>query len=206
MGGRVERMSDALECKSLTGEITALLRSWEMGEEGAVDALIDATYEELRKTARAHMAGSGSGHTLQPTALINEAYLRLMGGRGFSFASRGQFFAFAGQLMRHILVEHIRARTTQKRGSGRPKLSLDTPGLNLIDREDLDLPMLLSLDEALSRLDEIDPRKRRIVEMRFFAGLEITEIAEVLDCSPSTVKREWRFTKRWLASELGEPA
>jgi len=186
------------------GEITALLRSWALGEEGAVDALVRSTYEELRKTARAHLAGSVSASTLQPTALINEAYLRLMGVRGSSFASRGQFFAFASQLMRHILVEYIRARYTQKRGGGQPKLSLDEPGIDLAGREDLDLPTLLSLDEALTKLDEIDPRKRRIVEMRFFAGLEVTEIAEVLDCSPSTVKREWRFTKRWLARELGQ--
>ncbi|MDJ0836817.1 MAG: ECF-type sigma factor [Acidobacteriota bacterium] len=185
-----------------SGEITALLRSWEEGEEGAIDELMASTYEELRKTARGHLAGSAGGNTLQPTALINETYLRLANGKSFSFNSRSQFYAFASQLMRHILVEYVRARFAQKRGSGQANLSLDEPGIAIADRQDIDFSTLLSLDTALARLDEMDSRKRQIVEMRFFAGLEINEIAEILDCSASTIKREWRFAKRWLASEL----
>jgi len=186
----------------LPGEITALLKSWGSGEDGAIDALMRSTYEELRKTARAHLAGARSDHTLQPTALINETYLRLAAGKSFSFDSRRQFYAFASQLMRHILVEYIRARYTKKRGEGVANLSIDEPGIEIPGRADIDIATLLSLDEALAKLDAIDSRKRQIVEMRFFAGLEVTEIAEALDCSPSTIKREWRFAKRWLASEL----
>lgn len=186
------------------GEITALLRDWQDGNEAAMHELMSSTYNELRKTARGHLGTVGTGHTLQPTALINETYLRLAGGKSFSFQSRAQFYAFASQLMRHILVEYVRARFAQKRGGGQANLSIDEPGIAIAERKDIDFNTLLSLDDALSKLNQIDARKRQIVEMRFFAGLEVTEIAEILEISPSTVKREWRFSKRWLASELSE--
>ena len=177
---------------------TALLLAWNRGEPDALDALLPLVYEELRRLAAGYMKRERSGHTLQATALVNEAYLRLIEVRQVQWQNRAHFFAMAARLMRRILVDAARSRGHQKRGGGAPMLSLDEalvvptePGKDLV-----------ALDEALTALAAVDSRKSQVVEMRFFGGLDIDETAEALHVSRDTVKRDWAFAKLWLLREL----
>ena len=180
-------------------EITDLLDRWSEGDRSALTSLMPLIVEDLRNIARKHLARESSGHTLQPTALVNEVYLRLVGRRTVTWQNKAQFFAFVAGLMRRILVDHARQRKAVKRGSDAVRISID---------ETLELPAgerapdLLALDEALSRLGEFAPRQARIVEMRYFTGLLVEEIAEVENISPTTVKREWRYARLWLYRQL----
>jgi RNA polymerase sigma factor (TIGR02999 family) len=179
-------------------QITGLLIAWSNGDDAALEQLMPLVYEELHRLAHSYMRGERPGHTLQTTALVNEAYLRLAGYRGVRRQERAQFFALAAQLMRRILVDHARTRERQKRGGRAARLQLDEAAVLSPERSG----ELLALDEALSRLAEIDPRKSRVVEMRFFGGLRNEEIAEALKVSVKTVTRDWQVAEAWLRREL----
>jgi len=184
-------------------EVTALLLSWSDGDRDALARLMPLVYDELRRLALDHLRRERPDHTLQPTALVNEVYLRLVDQRRVSWQTRAQFFGLAAQLMRHVLVDHARARASAKRGGGVSKLSLDEAR---IAPEEV-AAELVALDEALVRLAAVDERKSRVVEMRFFAGLSVEETAEALGVSDKTVMRDWRIAKVWLHRELsGEGA
>jgi len=165
------------------------------------DALLAQLYDELRAIARAHMRSEDAGHTLVPTALVHEAYLSLSSRHAAAFADRAHFLRAASRAMRHILVDHARARGAAKRAGG-VRITLDE-AMAAGTSPDLDM---LELEEALVELEAADPRWARVVELRFFAGLEIAEIATLLDVSASTVKRDWQFAKGWLARRLGAGA
>jgi RNA polymerase sigma factor (TIGR02999 family) len=179
-------------------DVTQLLLQWRGGDKQAVDELMPLVYQELRRLASAHLRRERPDHTLQSTALVNEAYLRLIDQRSIEWQSRAHFFGLASQMIRRILVDHARGRSAAKRGSGACKLVLDesiaTPG-----REGLDLA---ALDDALTSLAAIDPQQSRIVEMRFFGGLSVDETAEVLGISPATLYREWGTARAWLFREM----
>ncbi len=183
----------------VTSEVTKLLDRWTDGDRKALTELMPLIVEDLRGIARKHLARESQGHTLEPTALVNEVYLRLVGRRSVSWQNKAQFFAFVAGMMRRVLVDHARARQTAKRGSGILRVSLDE-SIELPHREKD--PDLLALDDALRSLAAIDPRQSRIVEMRYFTGLKVKEIAEVEGLSPTTVKREWRTAKLWLYYQL----
>jgi RNA polymerase sigma-70 factor (ECF subfamily) len=178
---------------------TELLRAWGHGDSDAFDQLAPLVNDELRRLARRQMARERPGHTLQATALVNEAYLRLVDVTGVPWQSRAHFFALAARMMRRILVDHARARDNSRRGGGVQRVSLDE-ALVISSEPDQDL---VRLDEALRRLDAIHPRKGRVVELRFFGGLSLEETGEALNVSTDTVKRDWRFAKLWLMRELG---
>ena len=183
------------------GRITPLLRAWQEGEEEALHELMGQAAAELRSLARRYFAQEKPNHTLQPTALVNEVYLRLQGRPAARVEDHGQFFAHAARLMREILVDHARARLTAKRGGDLRKEQLD-PCHDLPVAEGVDATTILAIDETLGRLDRIDPRLRQTVEMRYFAGLTVKDIAAVQGVSLSTVERNWRTARRWLAREL----
>lgn len=178
---------------------TELLLAWSRGDPDALNALIPFVHEELRRLAARYMKGERIGHTLQPTALVNEAYLRLIELQQVKWQNRAHFFAIAARLMRRILVDAARARGYQKRGGGAPMLSLDE-GLVVPAEPGQDL---VALDEALTALAAVDARKSQVVEMRFFGGLSLEETAEALHVSRDTVKRDWKMAKLWLLRELG---
>jgi RNA polymerase sigma-70 factor (ECF subfamily) len=180
--------------------VTKLLRAWSEGENAALDQLIPLVYQELRCLARWYMYGERAGHTLQTTALVNEAYLRLIDSRKVQWQSRVHFFAISAQLMRRILVDFARSRRYQKRGGGWQKVTFDE-GLTVPPRQARDL---VRLDSALDALARTDARKARVVELRFFGGLSVEETAEALKVSPDTVLRDWRLAKAWLAREMGK--
>lgn len=182
-------------------EITRLLEHWSDGDRESLDAVFPLVYERLQVSARSLMRGENKGHTLQTTALLNEAYLELARGSGPKFDDREQFFRYAGQVMRHILVRYARRRLTEKRGGNAKRTPFDE-ALRLTDGNPLDLDQLLALESALEKLEEINSRTARVVELRFFAGLENDEIANVLELSRSTVKREWQAARLWLNREL----
>ena len=184
-----------------TPEITALLAAWSEGDQSALDRVMPLVYEELRRIARRHMRGERSGHPLQTTALVHEAYLRLVDHRRVTWQSRSQFFAIAAQAMRRILVSMARARGAQKRGGDAWRVELDE-SLVLTDERASEL---VSLDEALVALSRLDPRRARVVELRYFGGLSVEETAEALGVSAETVHRDWRRAKAWLYSELAGP-
>ena len=179
-------------------EVTQLLEAWSNGDQQALDRLMPLVYEELRKLARRYMKSERAGHTLQTTALVNEAYLRLINVKGVSWQSRAHFFAISAQLMRRILIDFARSRNYAKRGGGAQRVSLDE-ALVISDRSYDDV---LALDEALSSLASFDARKSQVVELRFFGGLSVEEAAQVLAVSPETVLRDWRLAKVWLTMEL----
>jgi RNA polymerase sigma factor (TIGR02999 family) len=182
--------------------ITELLVAWSEGDRAALDELMPLVYDELRGLASAYLARERQGHTLQTTALVHEAYVKLVDQRRVEWQNRAHFFGVAAQMMRRILVSHARAHRAKKRGHGALPLSLDeAPEVRAKPKVDL-----VALDEALDRLTEIDPRQGRVVELRFFGGLSIEEAGEVLSLSPATVGREWRMAKAWLYKELGGPA
>ncbi len=179
--------------------ITQLLAAWSSGDRTAADALLPAVYQELHAQAERAMRREGQGHTLQTTALVHEAYLRLVDQRRANWQNRAQFFGVAAQMMRRVLVDHARERLAAKRGGGVSHVSLSGVGAAADD----DRADLVALDDALSRLAALDPAQARIVELRYFAGLTIEETAEAAGVSPATVKREWAVARAWLARELG---
>jgi RNA polymerase sigma factor (TIGR02999 family) len=178
-------------------DISALLHAWSRGDEGALGQLTPIVYHELRRLARGYMRRERPGHSLQTTALVNEAYMRLVDYKRMQWQDRAHFFAVSAQVMRRILVEHAR-RHNLKRGGGVQHVPLDEAAVVGGDTE-VDL---VGLDEAMMSLARIDPRKVQVVEMRFFGGMSVEETAEVLKLSPVTVKREWRAAKLWLHREL----
>ena len=179
-------------------EVTQILNSWRAGDAGAADKLMPIVYEELRRLARRHLRHERADHTLQPTALVHEAYVRLVDKNEVDWQNRVHFYGIAARLMRRILVDHARSRNAEKRGGLVQKVPLD---------EARDLPPaatndLVALDTALQDLARSYPRKSEVVELKFFGGLEAEEIAEVLQVSPKTVLRDWQFAKLWLCREL----
>ncbi|HEY3568636.1 MAG TPA: sigma-70 family RNA polymerase sigma factor [Thermoanaerobaculia bacterium] len=181
-----------------TSDVTELLHDWSQGDAAALEKLIPLVFEDLRQIARRLFQREADSHTLQPTALVSEVYLRLMDQRKIQWQNRKQFFAVAAIMMRRILVDYAKGRKAAKRGSGMPKVPLDET-IAAIETKDVDF---IALDEALSRLAEIDARQEQIVELRFFMGLSNEKIAEILDISVTTVKREWRTARLWLFREL----
>lgn len=183
---------------SARGSVTQLLDEWSHGNREALDALMPVVHAELHRLARGYLAREGPGHTLQPTALVNEAYLRLVGERNMQWQSRAHFIAVAAQLMRMILVDHCRRKRYTKRGGGATRITFDENLVVAASRGQ----ELLALDEALHRLALVHERKARMAELRFFGGLSVEETAEALSISVATVMRDWRFTKAWLQREL----
>jgi RNA polymerase sigma factor (TIGR02999 family) len=177
-----------------THRVTQLLIDWSNGNTAAQDELMLLVYDDLRRLARRYMRCERSGHTLQTTGLVNEAYLRLVDQKNVRLQNRRHFFGIAAQLMRRILVDHARMRHRAKRGGGSLQVSLNEA--EAISHESS--TDLLAIDEALAQLSEIDRRKSRVVELRFFGGLSIEETAEVLQVSPGTVMRDWTLAKAWL--------
>jgi RNA polymerase sigma factor (TIGR02999 family) len=175
-------------------EVTQLLLDWSKGNREALDKLVPLVYDELRRLASRYMAKERPGHTLQTTALVNEAYLRLVDQRNVRWQNRAHFFAIASQLMRRIVVDHARNHARAKRGGGAHKVSLDEAAM-LSQELAADL---IALDDALKELAAIDPRKSEVVELRFFGGLSVEETAEVLKISSVTVMRDWSMAKAWL--------
>lgn len=183
------------------GEITRLLSAWSSGHSGALDELIPLVYAELHRIAKRHMAGQRSNHTLQPTALINEAYVKLAGSTLHSWQDRAHFFGVASMAMRQILVNHAHASLAAKRGGGGTAVPLDAAEAAIQSEE----TEVIAVDQALKDLAKIDERKARVVELRYFGGLSVEETAEVLRISPITVTRDWRMARSWLARELARP-
>ena len=181
-------------------EITKLLAEWNAGDADALERLAPLVYTELRRIARRQIGREREGHTLQATALVNEAYLRLAGGGGLAVQDRAHFYAVCAQVMRHVLVDHARAHARDKRGGGAVHVPLDEAA-NAAGQGGAEL---VALDEALRGLEEVDPQKARVVALRYFAGLSIEETAEVLGISPTTVRREWRRAKAWLYRAIAE--
>jgi len=182
-------------------EITALLSAWSDGGEPASEELIRSIYDELRRQARRQLRRERPNHTLDTAALINEAYLKLVEQRSVHWQDREHFFALSAELMRRVLVDHARSRHRQKRGGLNQPQPIDEIQIAQAASTPFDLD-LLALDQALDRLAKIDPQQVKIVELRYFAGLEIAEAAEVLKISPATVKRDWAAAKAWLKHEL----
>lgn len=185
-----------------TGAVTQLLRAWSDGDESALDRLIPLVETELRRLARGYMGRERRDHTLQVTALVNEAFLRLTDARQLRWQDRAHFLGISARVMRRVLVDHARARGYQKRGGGARRVELDealvvSPALSLD---------LLALDRALDELAAGDPRKARVIELRFFTGMSVEETAEALHVSTDTVKRDWRIARLWLLRELNGDA
>lgn len=179
-------------------DITDILHAWRAGDDGAVERLFPVVYEELRKQARGYLRRERSDHTLQPTALVHEAYIRLAAQSEVAIENRIHFFGIAAKIMRQILVDHARQHNAEKRGGAAQRLSIENVDL-IPDRSAGDL---LQLDEALKNLEKADPRKCQVVEMRFFGGMTESEIGEYLGVSEKTVRRDWQFAKLWLLREL----
>jgi RNA polymerase sigma factor (TIGR02999 family) len=180
------------------GALTRLLQSWSSGDRAAAEQALPLVYEELRRIAARQLRRERDAHTLQATAIVHEAYLRLSGQAGLEWPSRAHFFAFSAHLIRRILVDYARNRNRAKRGGLTEKVTL----LEVADLALEKSPDLEALDDALSRLEKVDPRKAAVVELKFFAGLTLDEIAEQMGISPETVSREWRRARAWLFSAL----
>jgi RNA polymerase sigma factor (TIGR02999 family) len=179
-------------------DVTGLLHAWSTGERNALDQLAPILHAELKRIAQRCMKGERKEHTLQPTALVNEAFLRLVNVQGIQWQDRAHFFALSAQMMRRILVSYAIARGAGKRGGSARKISLEDAVIASPERDS----QVVELDEALKELAKLDQRKAQIVEMRFFAGLNFEEIAAVLNVSPKTVLRDWSLSKTWLAREM----
>jgi RNA polymerase sigma-70 factor, ECF subfamily len=191
------------QCDGVTpssADVTGLLRAWSDGDRGALGRLTPIVYEELRRLAQCYLKRERQGHSLQTTALVNEAYMRLVDYKRMRWQNRAHFFAVSAQLMRRILVEHAR-RHNLKRGGGLEHVSLDEAAEVRGDRA----ADLVALDDAMNALERLDPRKVHVVEMRFFGGLSVEETAEVLKVSPITVMRDWSTAKAWLYRQLTGP-
>jgi RNA polymerase sigma factor (TIGR02999 family) len=184
----------------LSHNITHFLKEWSAGDRRALDRLTPLVYEELRHHAAHYLRRERRGHTLQTTALIHEAYLRLIDAKDVNWQSRAHFFAIAANLMRRVLVDHARRRDADKRGGSQVRVQLDE-ALAIAPETDVDV---LAIDEALNRLAAIDPQQARVVELRFFSGLSVEETAAALGVSPKTVKRDWSVARAWLRREIGE--
>jgi RNA polymerase sigma factor (TIGR02999 family) len=182
-----------------TTEVTELLARWSAGDETALEQLVPLVYEECRRLAARQLRGERRDHTLNPTALVHELYLRLADQKRATWQSRAQFFAVAARLMRRILVDHARARHAQKRGAAPIMVTLSTA---TDVPEETGAADILAIDEALERLAALDAEQVRIIELRFFAGLTVEETAHVLERSPRTIKREWQLARAWLYREL----
>ena len=179
------------------GEVTELLIDWSAGDASALDRLVPLVYDELRRVARARLRKEAPGHVLQTTALVNEAYLRLVDQQQVRWQNRAHFFAIASRMMRRILIDHARRKAAAKRGAAAEPVTLsDVPGQ---PEKGIDV---LALDEALGRLAQLDERQSRVVELRYFGGLTEEETAEVLDVSVRTVRREWTIAKAWLYRQI----
>jgi RNA polymerase sigma factor (TIGR02999 family) len=183
-------------------EVTQLLADWSHGDRAALEKLTPLVYEELRRLAHHYMQGQRPDHTLQTTALVNEAYVRLADQRSPNFSNRAHFLAVAAKAMRQILVNHAKASQRQKRGAGASKIELDQAALISPEQP----RAILDLNDALERLATLDSRKAQVVELRYFGGLEQDEIAEVLKISAVTVRRDWVFARAWLYNDLQAPA
>ena len=179
-------------------DVTQLLIAWSNGNQAARDGLMSVVYEELHRLARRYMRHESPGHTLQTSALVNEAFLRLVDQRNVHWQNRAHFFGISAQLMRRILVDHARTKRRAKRGGSDIKVALDEGDL-LATGPDVDV---IAVDQALERLSKIDEQQSKIVELRFFSGLTVEETAEVLKISPATVKRDWSMAKAWLHREI----
>jgi RNA polymerase sigma factor (TIGR02999 family) len=179
-------------------EITQWLADCKGGDNGALEKLLPLVYDELHRRAVHLFSQESAGHTLQPTALVNEVYLRLLDQREMDWQNRAQFFALAARMMRRILVSHARSRKAAKRGGGETRITL-AEELAAAPERDVNL---LAVDEALTKLDLIDPDKSRMVELRFFSGLSVEETAEVMGVSPRTINRQWQTAKAWLYREI----
>ena len=183
-----------------THEVTQLLIAWSGGDKAALDKLMPLIHDELRRLAHHYMSRERADHTLQTTALVNEAYLRLVNRKGVHWQNRAHFFAIAATLMRSILVDHARSHAYAKRGGGARKIELDEAMIASQQRA----AEVIALDDVLKELAVFDPQQSQVVELRFFGGLTIEETAEVLDLSPATIKREWNTAKAWLYHELAQ--
>ena len=181
-------------------ELTQLLVSWSNGDKAAFDQLVPLVYAELRRIARRAMARQSPGHTLQTSALVNEAYLKMVDQQSIAWQNRAHFFAVAAQVMRHILVDYARRYQSAKRGGGALRVSLS----DAAPRAEQRAADLIALDDALTELARYDERKSRIVELRFFSGLTVEETAEVIGLAPVTIMREWRAAKMWLQDTLDQ--
>jgi RNA polymerase sigma factor (TIGR02999 family) len=180
--------------------ITQLLAAWREGDQAALERLTSAVYQELHRLAARYMAGERPGHVLQPTALVNETYLRLVDWKQVEWQNRAHFFGIAAQLMRRVLVDVARTRNRAKRGGGEVQVSLsDTPDLPVVRSADL-----IALDDALKTLEGLNSRHSKVVELRFFGGLSLEEVAHVLDVSVGTVRRDWSLAQAWLYRELNQ--
>lgn len=179
-------------------QITRMLNEVGRGSKASLDKLLPIIYDELRRISSRYLRDEYREHTLQTTELVHEAYIKLLGSRDISWQNRGHFFGIAARTMREILVDYARQRNARKRGSGESPLSLDEARYVPAESDD----QLLALDEALRRLESVDQRSSRIVELRYFSGLRIEEVAEALDISVATVKRDWGFAKAWLYREM----
>ncbi len=184
--------------KSLPDSVTTLLRKWSEGDETALEQLTPLVYDELHRLAHQHMRREQGGHILQTSALINEAYLRLVDRPRIQWESRGHFFGIAARLMRRILIDDARKRNSAKRGGS----LIQIPVEDLENQADEQAVSVIAVDEALNKLEAIDPRHSQIVELRFFGGLTIEETANVLKVSPGTVMRDWTFARAWLRSQM----
>ncbi len=182
--------------------ITQLLRTWRGGDPDALNRVLELAYQDLRRTARCYLRGPSGDQTLQPTALVHEVYGRLMGGKIPLFKNREHFFRCARLIMRQVLVKQARMRESLKRGKGERPLPLDEE-LVCFGQRQLAPSLIIAIDKALDQLQEVDPRKRQIVELRFFLGLSVEETADVLGLSSRTIRRDWRTAQSWLANELG---
>ncbi len=183
-------------------EVTRWLVAGSSGDARALEALLQLVYDELHRQAVRFFHRERAGHTLQPTALVNEVYLRLINQHEVNWQNRAQFFGIAAEMMRRILVSHARGRQAQKRGGAAQHITLDE-GVAAEPQRDLNL---LALDDALTRLEQLDPEKSRMVELRFFSGLSVQETAEVMGVSPRTIDRQWQTAKAWLYREIGKAA
>jgi RNA polymerase sigma factor (TIGR02999 family) len=179
-------------------DVTALLRAWRAGDERAGEAVLERLYGELKRIAAAQFRAERASHTLEPTAVVHEAFLRLIGQQRVEWRDRAHFFGLAAAMMRRVLVDHARARATRKRNRGDGAAGLTLTAANAPTAE------LLDLDRVLATFAATYPRQARVVEMRYFADLEVEEIAACLDVSPATVKRDWQFARAWLRAALGE--
>lgn len=201
-GDAIDELTAIDEAREMSdGSVTQLLARLRGGDAEALDRLIPLVYDELRSLARAQLRREDTGHTLGPTALVHEAYLRLTQREPLSPADRRHFFAIAAQTMRRVLIDHARARKRKKRGAGRPLHSIDDITTFLADDA---VDELTAIDEALDRLANASPRAARVVECRFFAGLTLQETADALDISLKTVQRDWLLARAWLQKEVGQ--
>jgi RNA polymerase sigma factor (TIGR02999 family) len=180
------------------GELTRLLSQWSSGDPSALDEAVPIVYDELRRLASDYMRGEAPGHVLQTTALVNEAYVRLVGRRRVSCETRAQFFAVAAQVMRRVLVDYARGRNRVKRGEGAIPLELESVAVLADDRTE----QVIAINMALDKLSVFDPRKARVFELRYFGGMSVDEAAGALSVSPVTVARDWRMAKLWLRREI----